>query len=115
MMLRAGHSEKIDRPECETTSGTVIERELDLLATVAPYAIVVPALETSEVGCTRAEKHARLVALDCHLRGDDIGRPFNPVPPRDLYEVGRVIGPVRLAVPVPGVFAEELVIEYNEC
>ena len=114
VMFGAGYAEKVDRPECEAILGMAVEREFDLLAAVAPCAVVVPALEASEVGCTGTEKYAGLAVLDCHLRCDDVGCPFDPVPPGRCYEVWRVIGPVRLAISVPGVFAKDLVLKHDK-
>ena len=50
VLFGAGDSKKIDRPEHETRAGAAVQRELDLLATVAPGSAVVSALEASEVG-----------------------------------------------------------------
>ena len=115
LTLRAGYSEKVDCPERKALPGTTVEREFDLLGAVAPCAIVVPDLKASEVGRARSEEYTRLAIADCHLRSDDIGRPFDPVPPSGLYEIGRVIGPVRFAVPIPGVASEYLVVKHDEC
>jgi len=113
-MFGAGHAEKVDHPERETLADTAVEREFGLLAAVAPCAVVAPALETSEVGCTGTEKYTRLAALDCHLRCDDIRCPFDPVPSSRCYKVRRVIGPVRLAAAIPRIVAKYLVVKHDK-
>ena len=113
-MARAGYAEKVDRPEPEAIAGPSIERKLDLLIAVSPCAVVTHLLEASEVGRARTKKHVRLSALDCSLRGDDIGRPFDPVPPGRCYKVRCVISPVGFAISIPSVFAEDIVLKHDE-
>ena len=113
-MRRAGYSEKVDRPEGKTLPGTAVERQLDLLATVAPCAIVVFDLKASEVRRARTEDYTRLSILNRHLRGDDVGRPFDPVPSGALYEVRRIIGPVGFSISMPSVVPEYLVVKHDK-
>ena len=111
-MFRAGYTEEVDRSKRETF--TVVERDFDLLTAITPCAIFVHHLEASEVRCTRTEKYVCPAIGDCYLRGDDIWRPFDPVPPGSLYEVGRIISPVRLAIAIPGIVAKYLVFKHNK-
>ena len=84
-MFRAGYSEKVDRPEREALAGTAVEREFDLFAAVVPCAVVVFDLKTSEVGCRRTEEYNRPIIPNRRFRGNDIGRPFDPVASDSLY------------------------------
>ena len=114
IMFGARYSEKVDRPKCESLMSTALNREFDLLAAIAPCAVIVFDLESPEVRCARTEEYNCLVTLDGHLRSNDIGRPFDPVAPGGPYEVWRVIGPVRLSVSIPSVVSEYLVVKHNE-
>ena len=50
-MFWAGHSEEVNRPEHKAINITTIERQLDLLITIAPCSIFSLHLEASEIGC----------------------------------------------------------------
>ena len=114
-MLRSSYSEEIGRPEREVVAAFFGEREFHLLITIAPRVLAGLGLKASEVRCTRVEKHACLPSLDRYFRADDVRRPLNPIPPGSQDHIGRVVGPVRLAIPVPGVVPEDFILkEGNE-
>ena len=113
-MIRPGDTEKVDRPECETVDISFIEQKLDLLIAIAPFAGTIHSLKAFKVGRARTEKNSGLIAFDGYLRGDNVRRPFDPVPPSGDYQVGRIIRPVGFAIPKPCIVAENLIFEHDE-
>ena len=114
-MFWARHIEAVDRPKEKTMTILTVEWKLHHLVTVTPGTVVISKLKAPKVWGAGTEKHACCALLDGHLRGDDVGCPFDPVPAWDLYEVGGAIGPVPFAIAVPGVVAKNGIFEYEQC
>jgi hypothetical protein len=66
-MFRAGDTEEINRSKPEVVAAFFVERELDLLIAVSPFAVVAPLLKAAKVGRTASKKHRRPVTLDFHF------------------------------------------------